>query len=286
MQIWKIINIIQESTAFLNAKGIENPRLNAEQLLAHLLQLSRVDLYVQFDRPLNKKERDDYKVLLKRRAGHEPLQYILGSTEFMSLPFHVTPAVLIPRPETEIIVEKILRTTKNQTLDILDIGTGSGCIAISLAHYSSDYKITAWDKSEEAIQIAKENGNLNQVNERIDWQICDILNWTPNKDSAKFNLIVSNPPYVTEQEWKQLDPELKDHEPQIALSDGGDGLLFYRTISQKAKNLLKPNGLLYFEVGDKQANLVKEIMSADGFQDIEIYKDLNHIPRTVKGIIR
>ncbi len=274
MQIWKVIDIIQESTAFLKTRGIENPRLNAEQLLADLLGLSRIELYIQFDRPLTTDERNACKVLLKRRANHEPLQYITGSTEFMSLPFKVTPDVLIPRPETEVLVEKVIEAAGEHAWHILDIGTGSGCIAISLAHYCSNCQITAWESDKNTMKIAIENGKFNQTDDRIHWQVVNILDLKQFEDVNKFDLIVSNPPYVTENEWKHLDPQIRDHEPKIALSDGGNGLLFYHEISHKAKHLLKPEGWLFFEIGDKQAKAVHQIMFSEGFKNLETHQDL------------
>ena len=174
---WKVIEILKTTTDFFTSKQIENPRLNAEQLLASVLEITRVQLYVQFERMLTQNEITEYRELIRRRSNNEPLQYILGETEFMSLPFKVTPAALIPRPETELLIEKIIESVNNSVLknpSIIDIGTGSGCMAISLAYHLKKCKITATDVSKEALDLAKSNALLNEI-DFIDFTNHDIL---------------------------------------------------------------------------------------------------------------
>jgi release factor glutamine methyltransferase len=279
-----LTDVLSEATAFLKSRGIFDPRLNAERLLAHLLDLKRIDLYLQFDRPLAQSERDAYKALLRRRADHEPLQYIIGVAEFMSLPFRVTPDVLIPRPETETLVERILEDAKTETIHtILDIGTGSGCIAISLAANLKDVRITALDASKAALEIASRNADLNGVQDRIQFIERDIQ--TGPEFESRFDIVASNPPYVALDEWDRLDPEIRNFEPRLALCDESDGASFYRVIVEKSKFLLQKGGRLYLEVGDTQGERVRNLLVEAGFSDVEIFQDLNQIHRVVRAIV-
>lgn len=279
--VWRLGPVLQEASAFLRSRQTENPRLNAERLLAHVLGLTRIDLYLQFDKPLTMEEREAYKTLLRRRAGHEPLQYILGETEFMSLPFRVTPDVLIPRPETELLVEKLVERFQSVPSPMfLDIGTGSGCIAVSLAHYLPEAQITAVDLSQSALQIASGNAEANGVAERIRFIPLDIRNpESPEKWDGLFDAFVSNPPYLALSEWDGLAEEIRAHEPRIALCDEGDGLAFYRLIAEKAASWLKPGGTVCLEVGDGQAPFVRDIFKGRNYQTEDIHADLNGIER-------
>lgn len=283
---WLLMDVLKSATDFLKSKSIENPRLNAEQLLAHSLQMDRMSLYLQFDRPLTQQERDTYKNCLRRRAENEPLQYIIGQTEFMSLPFTVTPEVLIPRPETETLVEAVAEIVKKEdSVHILDIGTGSGIIAVSLAHYLPNADLTAIDISDSALAVAKQNATLNQVDGRIRFFMGDVmgdsfLSLFPNG----FDVVVSNPPYVTKQEFEQLPEEIRKHEPKEALTDHGDGLDFYRKISEIGHTLVKPDGVIFVEVGDTQSQSVQLIFAENQYQTIQAIKDLNGIERVIKII--
>jgi release factor glutamine methyltransferase len=281
--VWRLGPVLQEASGFLQSRQIENPRLNAERLLAHVLNLTRIDLYLQFDKPLTMEEREAYKTLLRRRAGHEPLQYILGGTEFMSLSFRVTPDVLIPRPETEILVEKVIerfRTVPSPTF--LDIGTGSGCIAIGLAHSLPEAQITAVDVSEKALKIAFGNAEVNGVKGRIHFMPLDIRSpESPDILNEAFDAIVFNPPYVALTEWDRLAEEIRAHEPRIALCDEGDGLVFYRLIAEKAASWLKPEGFICLEAGDRKAAAIREIFEKNGFRTEGIHADLNGIERVI-----
>ena len=280
-----VLEAINRSTEFLEKKNIESPRTNAEHLLAHVLKCKRLDLYLAFDRPLKENETDIYRELIVRRGKTEPLQYIVGTVEFYGLEFKVNPSVLIPRPETELLIEKILESVnKEDSLKILDIGTGSGNIAVSLAKNLSNSTLTAIDISEDAIEVAEENSELNNINGQISFYKIDFVN-EQGFNESNFDLIVSNPPYVSINDYSGLSPELKDHEPKIALTDNKDGLNFYSEISKKAKTLLNKNGKLFFEVGMGQAEEVKTILIQNSFSDIEIFKDYSNIERVVKGVL-
>lgn len=269
----------------MKSKGISDSRLNAERMLAHLLDLKRIDLYLQFDRPLNTHERDAYKVLLRRRVAHEPLQYVLGETEFMSLTFRVSPDVLIPRPETETLIERIFEDAKTEPIHtILDIGTGSGCIAISLAANLQDAQISGLDASSSALEIAAQNAELNGVQDRIQFVEGDIRD--DLEFESRFDVVVSNPPYIALNEWDGLDEEIQNFEPRMALCDESDGLSFYRVIAQKSKSLLQKGGRLYLEVGDTQSESVHTLLGEAGFKGVEIFQDLNQINRVVRAVLQ
>jgi release factor glutamine methyltransferase len=282
---WNVLSILRAATQFLESKGIEQSRLNAERLLAHVLSLTRVELYLHYERPLNPEEREQFREQIKRRIRHEPLQYILGETEFMSLPFVVSPDVLIPRSETEILVETILQQVdREEPVHILDIGTGCGNIAVSLAKELPLSKITGIDRSEKALDIARRNASLNGVQERIYFIPLDILKDTLSADlNYPFDWVVSNPPYVSDHEWEELPPEIHDYEPREALCDDQDGLSFFRTITEQSKSCLCRGGKLVFEVGDHQASDVATILQRNGYGQIEFFCDLNSIQRIVQG---
>lgn len=280
-----VLEAINRSTEFLKKKNIESPRVNAEHLLAHVLRCKRLDLYLAFDRPLKQNETDTYRELIVRRGKTEPLQYIVGSVEFYGMEFKVNPSVLIPRPETEILIEKVLESvSKENLLNILDIGTGSGNIAVVLAKNLPNSKVTAIDISDSALKVAIENSGLNNINGQIIFYKIDFVN-EDNLNKDKFDLIVSNPPYVSIKDYSELSPELKNHEPKIALTDDGDGLNLYRIICLKAQKLLNKNGKLFFEVGMEQATEVKNILAGNGFSSIEIFNDYSNIERVVKGVL-
>ncbi|MBN1352432.1 peptide chain release factor N(5)-glutamine methyltransferase [candidate division KSB1 bacterium] len=284
-----MLEILNLSTEHLQEKGFENARLNAERMLAHTLNLDRIELYLHFERPLTDGELAGYRALLKRRITHEPLQYILGETEFMSLPFKVDRRCLIPRPETEILVQTVIDECTahfggNSELSILDIGTGSGNIAVTLANYLPNARITGLDCSDKALAIAQENAFLNAVSNRIEWIQADAMQDDLHAKLGKsFHAIVSNPPYIPENEYNHLPAEIRDFEPKLALQAGDDGLAFYKAIAPKLSALLLDSGFFAFEIGKGQAHHIKELLSEVGISKTRKFTDLNNIYRFIVG---
>lgn len=278
-----ILEAINKSTEYFSSKGIESPRINAELLLADILKIKRLDLYLKFDKPLDENEISIYREYIKRRAAFEPLQYITGEVEFFGLKFNVNKNVLIPRPETEMLVEKILELTdKNLPVEILDIGTGSGNISIALAIYLINAKIDAIDKSSSAIEIAKNNSESLGIQNNINFYEKDIFNL--NSFPKKYDVIVSNPPYVNKNEYDTIQNEIK-YEPKIAVTDFEDGFKFYNQIIKSAKNLLKDNGKLFLELGHHHSEKVKTLFEENNFCNVQIWNDYQNIPRVIKGDI-
>ncbi len=250
-------------------------------MLSEILNCKRLDLYLKFDQPLKSNEVDKYREWIFRRGKFEPLQYITGKVEFYGITFRVTPDVLIPRPETEILVETILNDYKNNgAVKVLDIGVGSGCIAISLAKNLAGCEVLGIDISEDAIRIAGENSNACEAVDKLKLIAGDIRH---QSFQEQFDLIVSNPPYVSKNEFETLQKEIKEYEPSIAVTDQNDGLDFYRIISTRLDSLLKPAGKIYFEIGKDQASEVADILRENGISKIIVIKDLQGIERIITG---
>ena len=281
-----ILEIINLSTDYLNNKGVESPRINAELLLAHILNCKRLDLYLKFDQPLKEDELALYREALKRRGRREPFQYIVGNVEFYGLEFKVNSSVLIPRPETEILVETVIENSnKEEKLKILDIGTGSGNIVVSILKHLVNSKAWGIDSSKEALKIAEENSKINLVDNRTIYSQKNILNGFEFEEK-EFDIIVSNPPYISKNDYESLLPELKNYEPVSALTDEKDGLTFYKMISTKANQLLKPKGKIFFEVGQGQYTDVKNLLEKNNFINIKVKKDYSNIERVVYGDLK
>ncbi len=278
-----VLELLNLTTNFFEQKGIDSARLNAELLLAEILKCKRLDLYLTFDKPVKEEEVNSYREFVKRRGNREPLQYILGHVEFYGMTFFIDKNVLIPRQETEILIETVLnQTDKEANLNILDIGTGSGIIAVSLAHHLPNAKVIAIDKSSEAISIAKKNAENHNVVPRITFLETDILNSTLKSDE-KFDLIVSNPPYVSQKEFSTLQKEITGHEPDFAVTDFSDGLTFYRKIIETSPRYLNEKAKVFFEIGAGQSEQVKVIFEENDFTSVQIWKDYGNIDRVVKG---
>lgn len=279
-----ILEILKITEDYFIKRNLKNARLDAEFLLASVLKINRMQLYLQQEKPLSDIETDTYREYVKRRAKHEPIQYILGNTAFYGLEFNVNKNVLIPRPDTEILVEEILNNVdKSNEIKILDIGTGSGCIAISLAANLPKAEIIAVDISNEALLLAKDNAVRNNVSNKIQFVNLDILgDWVLY---GKFDVIVSNPPYIEINEYNMLDDEVLKYEPIIALTDNNNGMTFYDRISSEAPNFLTQNGKLFFEVAYNQADKVMYVMEKNKFINISKIKDYNNQFRVVKGVI-
>ncbi len=283
-EILTVLKAVELSAEYLKKKGIDEARPNAELLLANILNCKRLDLYLQFDRPLNEKEKQIYREHLSRRANGEPLQYITGEVEFYGLTLKVNPSVLIPRPETELLVEKIIKENKErETLKILDVGTGSGNIAIALKANLPNAEIFSIDISEKAIETAKANAELNGLAEDVTFETADIFDESVVAELHGFDIIVSNPPYVSKEEMEDVQKEIKDYEPREAVTDSANGLKFFNRISSVAKMILNENGKIYFEVGKGESEKVSAILNEEGFKNIETQKDFSGIPRIVEG---
>jgi len=277
-ECWTVLKLLRWTADYFAGRGLDAPRLDAELLLAATLGLDRVGLYVNFERPLQADELAAYRERVRRRAGREPLAYILGQAEFWSLPLKVTPEVLIPRPETELLVEEALpRLTGRQ--QVLDVGTGSGALAIALAHERQELLVTAIDVSPAALAVAADNARSNGVAERIRFAQHDLGLLPP----GPFDLIVANPPYVPSGELAALMPEVRDFEPQLALDGGIDGLDAYRALARQAGVVLTAAGWLLVEVGSGQAPAVQELFAGAGLKEIFVSRDLAGIERVVGG---
>lgn len=277
-----VLEAIKLSTEYLEKKQVESPRTNAEILLAEILHCKRLDLYLSFDKPLSEYELNLYRESIKQRAMRIPLQYILGYVEFFGLKINVNQNVLIPRPETELLVEKIINDFKSiKNLRILDIGSGSGNISLSLAKNLENSFVTGIDISDKAIEVAIDNAIKNSV-ANVEFKLLDIMT-EEIFNQGKFDLIVSNPPYVSKNDYQTLEPELKVHEPRVALTDNADGLTFYNRIITIAKNILKQQGYLYFEIGKDQHEIIYGLMNQQNFNNIKIQKDYSGIERMIYG---
>lgn len=275
--IWTTLKVLTWTTGYLAEKGVENARREAEWLLCEATGLDRVGLYLNFDKPMSEDELAAYRALVTRRGKREPLQHILGSQEFDGLSFLVTPAVLIPRHDTETLLEQALQHAPHPR-SILDIGTGSGCIAIALARRLPEAQVTAVDLSVEALALAQRNAELHGA-------AVEFLQGSFFEPVAgrRFDLIVSNPPYITSADLLALQPEVRDHEPILALDGGPDGLTAYRAIVSQAATHLEPNGWLLLEVGAGQAADVAALLAQAGFGGIITATDPGGIERVVGG---
>lgn len=276
-----MLDTVRLSAEHLSKRGIESARLDAELLVAHVLGVSRLNLYVNFERPLTDEERESARELLKRRANREPVAYIVGEKEFYSLAFEVNSDVLIPRPDTEILVETIIDLDRAGALPqgaILDIGTGSGAVSVTLAHQLREREVVATDISADALAVARRNAERHGVADRIEFIEGDL---TADLCSP-FAAIVSNPPYVPERERELLSAEVR-HEPTVAIFSGEDGLDLIRRIVKQVPPLIMPNGWLAIEVGKGQARDVEALMVEVGLRETQIRKDLAGIERVVMG---
>lgn len=280
--IWTVQKVLNWTVGYFTSKNIPESRLSAELLLAHVLHCKRIELYLQFERILSKAELAGYRSFIQRRAQREPVQYILGETEFMGLPFQVSPAALIPRPDTELLVGCAIEFLKEAGLlqaRILDIGTGSGCIAVSLAKNFPGAALWAVEKSSEALALARENARLNDTH--IEFVESDFFEYYANFDD-KFNIIVTNPPYISDPDWSGVQPEVRQFEPAAALRGGEDGMDFYRRLVPLIDNLLETNGAVLLETGYNQAREVARMLENIRLT-AEIRKDYHHVERVVIG---
>ncbi len=278
-----VAEALAEGKRILKESGVEQYALDAEVLLMQAAGLSKVELFTKDNALLSGKEYEDYMNFLQKRKKRVPVQYITGQCEFMALPFFVGEGVLIPRPDTEILVETVLEFQKEYGFGkILDMCTGSGCISVSLAKYA-ETKIVACDVSPRALAAAKKNAVLNGVEERLSFLESDLFKSFPGSCLNSFDAIVSNPPYIRTEVIGTLMREVKEYEPGLALDGGEDGLRFYRRIVVECKSFLKAGGFLFFEIGFDQGAAVKLLLEEAGFEETEIRKDLAGLDRVVLG---
>lgn len=277
-------DVIKWGKEYLKNNADETYNLDAEVLIMYVLNFDKVKLFTSNDYILKDFQINEYQNLIEKRAKGMPVKYITGKCEFMSLDFNVNINTLIPRPDTEILVESVIEKIKdknyNEKIKIIDIGTGSGAISVSIAYYCKNTLITAVDISRKALDIAIENAKINNVYEKIEFIESDLFK---NVKYNNYDIIVSNPPYIKTDEIKTLMPSVKDYEPVSALDGGKDGLYFYRKICKNAKNYLKHGGMIFFEIGYDEAKDVYKIMKENGFYNIEVKKDLSNLDRVVYG---
>ena len=273
-----VLEVIQRSSEFLGRKGVDSPRLQVELLLSHVLQLPRLKLYLNFEKSLTEPELDRVREMVKRRGDREPLQHIVGSTSFCGFEFAVNRDVLIPRPETEQLAEKAWQQLgKQASAKVLDYGTGSGCLAVTIALKCPSAEIHAVDISEPALEVARKNSATHRVTERIHFYACD--GFSGLSSDLQFDLIVGNPPYIPSEDIPHLQPEVRDFDPKTALDGGADGLDFYRRLASEAPQRLRPHGVLLLEFGDGQEKSLSAMFSKAPWSAATIAPDLSGRPR-------
>ncbi|MBT4318776.1 MAG: peptide chain release factor N(5)-glutamine methyltransferase [Candidatus Marinimicrobia bacterium] len=276
---WRIIEIIKWGEEYFKLKGFENPKQEIEWLLCDLLQLKRIDLYLKFEDIINKSKLKKLKSWIKRRIEREPLQYITGKVEFYGLKFISTPQALIPRPETERLVDITLNSLKKiPEPKILEIGTGSGCVSIAVSNKKPRANILSLDISKNALELAEINAKSNNC-KNINFLEMDFLNEIPD---GRFDILISNPPYIPQKEIENIMPEVKNYEPRIALTDFEEGLNFYYRIAKVGRTLI-PNGIIILEVGlGNHPQKVFSLFKEAGFDQLELIKDYNNNERILK----
>ncbi len=281
---WTILKILKWTTSYFKSHHIDSPRLTAEIFLAHVLDVKRIDLYLRFDQPLSVHELGEFKKLIRRRVGREPVAYITGHREFFGINFDVTPEVLIPRPETEFLIEEALKKIPDNSISlkqIFDIGTGSGAIIVSLAANRPGHYYFASDKSETAVTIASKNATKNGLKDKIRFFVGDLFS-PLHENSGQFDMILSNPPYIEQAQIAALEPEVSQFEPVSALDGGVDGLAIIRLIIQSASGFLKQNGVLMIEIGyDQRENVERIVRESGNYFGIEFIKDYAGYDRVV-----
>jgi release factor glutamine methyltransferase len=278
---WTVGRLLAWTTGWLTERGSDSPRLDAEVLLAHVRGCPRIALYTAFDTPVDEAVRGRFRALVKRRGEGEPVAYLVGSREFFSLPFRVTPAVLVPRPETEGLVVRVIDLCKPlMTPRIIDVGTGSGAIAVTLAKHLPQAVITATDVSAEALAVARENAARHGVADRIEFLECDLLGHP--RAAGPWDVIVSNPPYVRDDEFESLPRDVRLHEPKGALVSGPTGVEVIERLAAAAVERLAPGGWLVCEIGPVEASEAA-LASQAGLVAAPTLRDLAGSPRIVQA---
>jgi release factor glutamine methyltransferase len=279
-RVWTTVELIRWTADYLVAKGVPEARLTAELLLADALRCKRLDLYLQFERPLAPAELADFKERLRRRVKREPIQYIAGTAAFRELTLHVDPRVLIPRPETELLVGEVLAWAGDRRgLDVVDVGTGSGAIALSLRLEGDFGRVVATDLSPGALEVARANAELTGLSESVEFLEGSVLD--PLRGQM-FDVIVSNPPYIGEAERSGLAPEVVDWEPSMALFAGPEGMTVIDEIIRTGPSHLRRNGLVALEIGAGQAEAVaRRVVDSASFTEPRVVRDLSGRDRIV-----
>ncbi|NMW18841.1 MAG: peptide chain release factor N(5)-glutamine methyltransferase [Chlorobiaceae bacterium] len=289
---WRVVELLKTATGYFEEKKVDEPRISSELLLGHVLGQSRLQLYLHHNRPVYPDELDRFRVLCRQRLDGRPVQYIIGEQYFYGLKFTVDERVLIPRPETELLVEHVLECLGmtgrggSSEAKILDIGTGSGCIAVSIAKICPLLRVTAVDCSLDALEVARMNAAGNDVESRIAFIAADMFSesFAASLPEYTYDLIVSNPPYIPEAEWLGLQREVRKYEPRIALTTP-QGIECYEAVITKAAKLLVPGGKICFELHADAAATVSELMTVQGFTGITVSRDYSGLDRVISGII-
>ena len=287
METWTITKLLNWVRQYLTEKGIDSPRLNAELLLSFVLELKRIELYTQYNKPVPEQQLSRLRELVKRAGQNEPIAYLVGKTEFYSMEINVTPDCMIPRPETELLVQRAVEflRTRNGIQSVCDLCTGSGCIAVAIAKNYPNARIIATDICDAALAAAATNVEKHQLQDKITLLSGDLFDpIIPQLDVGKFDLIVCNPPYVSNSEYEKLDKNVKDYEPRLALLAGDDGMDIYRRIIEKVDRFLKSDAALILEIGYAQGPTIQEMLEqTEIFTEIKIEKDLHNNDRIVSA---
>ncbi len=282
---YNVSEILKLATSFLEKNGIQNPRLDSELLLGAVLNFSRIEIYTDFFRPLSPREIQAYRELISIRAKGKPVAYILEKKPFRHLVLKVNQDVLIPRPETELVVDKVLEVAKKRKeteIKMVDLGTGSGAIALSIAYEMPDAFVFALDISDKALRVAQENAEFYSLQDRVKFIRCDFLDGLDDCFMNEIDVIVSNPPYIPSKEIDKLQKEIRDFEPLLALDGGPDGLREYRRIIAESPSYLKEGGYLILEIGGDQADSVERLLNDSGkYDEVDVSKDYAGIERVV-----
>ena len=286
---WTVRRLLEWTSGFFTRKSVDAPRLSAELLLAHVLNYPRIKLYTDYERPLDEKDLKTFRDLVQRAGEHEPIAYLTGRAHFFNLEFDVTPAVLIPRPDTETLVENVLQFCRAaggfEAPRVLDLCTGSGCIAAALAHNMKTATVLATDQSEAAIEVARRNIERLGLAGRVSVEQGDLFDPVSRMpDPLPFDLIVANPPYIPTGQIEKLDRNVRDYEPASALDGGIDGLVIHRRIVEGAPQRMVPGGRIYLEIQFDQMDAVKSIVeSREELEEVRVLKDYGGNPRVVTG---
>lgn len=277
LETWTIKKLLEWIIAYFEKNGVDAPRLSAELLLCHILKLERIQLYTFYDRIVGSEQLAELRAMVKRAAEHEPIAYLVGRCDFYSLPLKITPDCLIPRPETERLIERAIDFLRGRTGSqyVLDLCTGSGCIVAAIAKNVENLRVVATDISDKALAVAAENIKRHKLEGKVKLLGGDLFDpIITGLDKTQFDLIVCNPPYVSDLEYEKLEPNVKKYEPKLALYAGADGLDIYKRILEKVDDFLEPDGALMMEIGYAQGPAIQQMLEQTGiFKEIKIEKD-------------